>query len=135
MSRGVESLRASLDPSDRALLDRLSATRDRLAALVLGGPAAGKRAEHDAEIARLEKEQGELEASISSRSAAFRAEVRPISLNVIEREIPSDAALIEIALYRPIRFEGDPHRGPVRATALRRVCHSSRIAPAYGGPR
>ena len=101
MSRGVESLRAGLDPADRALLDRLSATRDRLAALVLGGPAAGKRAEHDAEIARLEKEQGELEASISSRSAAFRAEVRPISIEVIEREIPSDAALIEIALYRP----------------------------------
>jgi CHAT domain-containing protein/Tfp pilus assembly protein PilF len=121
MSLGIEALRAGLVPADRELLDNLSSTRTRLASLVLEGPVGDRRAERDAEIARLERDESSLETAISSRSAAFRAETEPVTLESVRKALPRDAALVEIALYRP--FDSKATRVVERFGAPRYVAY------------
>jgi CHAT domain-containing protein/Tfp pilus assembly protein PilF len=121
MSHGIEALRAGLVPADRELLDSLSSTRTRLASLVLEGPTGDRRAERDAEIARLERDQSSLESAISSRSAAFRTGTGPVTLESVRKALPQDAALVEIALYRP--FDSKATRVVERFGAPRYVAY------------
>ena len=55
-SGSLDALRRRLSPEDRALLEKLAATRARLAGVVLRGPAGGDVDKHQAQIAALESE-------------------------------------------------------------------------------
>ena len=100
VASGSAALRRSMGEADRALFDQLSASRQRLAELVLGGPKGGGPA-HQAAIEAAEKKVDALEAEVSKRSAAFRAAARPVTLEAVAKAIPRGAALVEIARYRP----------------------------------
>jgi CHAT domain-containing protein/Tfp pilus assembly protein PilF len=101
MSDQVGALRRRLDAQDRALLDRLSATRSALARLVLQGAGAGSAAERIEEEKRLKGELELLEAKVSERSAEFRTQARPVTLKAVREAIPADAALVEFVVFRP----------------------------------
>src|SRR5262249_54851661 len=104
------------DAGDRALLDQWKDTTAQLARIALGGPGVrnGRAAAAD-----LESRREQLEAALSDRSAEFRAQIRPITLENVQAAIPGDAALLEFAIFRPFDPEserneeayGPPHYG------------------------
>jgi CHAT domain-containing protein len=102
MSASLASLRSRFSREDQALLDQLNAVTSQLAQMVLNGPQGMSLAEHQKRIKALEDQREKLEAEIGSRSAEFRAVSRPATLAAIRSAIPVDAALIEIAVYRPL---------------------------------
>src|SRR5262249_40222103 len=101
---------------DRAVLDQWKDTTAQLARIALGGPGVrnGRAAAAD-----LESRREQLEAALSDRSAEFRAQIRPITLENVQAAIPGDAALLEFAIFRPFDPEskrneeayGPPHYG------------------------
>ena len=107
MSGSVATLRRRLNTEDRELLDELGETNAKLAKLALDGPAKSHSGEYQKQLAALEQQREELEAGMSGRSAEFRAQSQPISLATIQAAIPSDAALIEFAAYRPFDPKGE----------------------------
>ncbi|MCA1564318.1 MAG: tetratricopeptide repeat protein [Acidobacteria bacterium] len=102
MTDQIGALRRRLNMQDRALLDQLSRARSELARLQLkesAGEAAA--AERKAEKARLETDIERLEGEVGARSAEFRTEARPVTLDAVRASIPAGAALVELVLYRP----------------------------------
>ncbi len=102
MTDQLAALRRRSDPQDRALLESLDAVRSQLATLVLNGP--GKQSsltEQQAAIAKLEAEVQRLEAAVSARSAEFRAQSQPVTIESVQEAMPLDTALIEIVSYHP----------------------------------
>jgi CHAT domain-containing protein len=101
MTDQIAALRRRLDAADRALLEQWSAARSALARLAVHDTGKQPAALRQAEKTRLEAEVERLEADISTRSAAFRTEVQPVTLSSVQRAIPEHMALIEMAVYRP----------------------------------
>jgi CHAT domain-containing protein/Tfp pilus assembly protein PilF len=109
-------LRERLDPEDRSLLEELNDARARLASRTFRGVPGDELVK---QLQELDDEVEQLETSLSSRSAEFRVKHRPITLERVQTRIPEDAALVEIALYEPFRFEerglGETWGGPLYA--------------------
>ena len=99
------------------VLDQLSATTAQLARVALNGAAATTGAERRAAIKDLETKKETIETAISEHSAEFRAVARPVTLAAVQAAIPSDAVLIEFAVFRPFNpkaeaasdWYGPPH--------------------------
>jgi CHAT domain-containing protein len=116
LSNSLASLRKRFSAEDQALLDQLSDTTSRLAQLALNGPQGASLAEHQKKIKILEEKREKLESEISNRSAGFYERSQPVTLAVIRAAIPDNAALIELAVYRPFdqkatgaQAYGEPH--------------------------
>jgi len=105
MSNSFGALRRRADPQDQVWLDRLNDTRTRLATLARSQPEKMTLAEYREELTRLGKKKEELEAEISRRSAEFRAQSQPVTLEAIQSAIPANAVLIEFAVYHPFTAE------------------------------
>jgi len=101
MSDQMGALRRHLKPEDRALLEQLSVARSALAALVLNGPGKSSPAEYQERLARFSAETERLEMQVSARSAEYRAQVQPVTLERIQQALPQGASLIEFSLYHP----------------------------------
>lgn len=106
MSDQIGALRRHLNPADRALLEQLSTTSAELAALVLKGPGQEPPAEYQARLEKLNAEVNDLQAQISARSAEFRVQAQPVTLERVAQALPPGAALVEFALYRPYNVKG-----------------------------
>jgi MYXO-CTERM domain-containing protein len=119
MTDGLGALRTSLDPGDRALLDRLTSVYTRLTARVSRGPGSASPEQYRKELAALQQERQALEAEMGQRSAAFRAEQHLVTLPEVQAKIPRGAALVEIARYDPLELPAGrpPHRGAPRYVA------------------
>jgi CHAT domain-containing protein/tetratricopeptide (TPR) repeat protein len=120
MSGSVGALRAQLSAEDLALLDRLSAERTRLAALVLRGPGPEGLDRFNADVQSLEESTHQLERLISARSAAFRSQTQDVSIDTVRSRLSPGAALVEIVLYRPFDNKVayvDKRFGPARYAA------------------
>jgi len=89
------------DAGDRALLDQLKETTTQLARLALGDASAREGRESVAALEALEARKEKLEAALSEHSAEFRAQIQPVTLERVQAAIPADAALIELAVFRP----------------------------------
>jgi CHAT domain-containing protein/tetratricopeptide (TPR) repeat protein len=116
MADQITALRRRLDPDDRALLDQWSAVRSALAQLTLQAESKTPTASRLAEKTRLTAEVERLEAEISTRSAVFRTEVRPVTLFDVQQAIPEDAALIEMVVYCPYDPQASHTEGRFGAT-------------------
>jgi len=100
MTEQLAALRRRSDPRDRALLEQLETARAKLATLFLSGAGKpGSEAEQSAAIAKLETEAQRLEAAVSARSAEFRAQSQPVTIESIQAAMPAGTALIEIVSY------------------------------------
>ena len=100
MSDTIASLRSRSNARDQALFGELFEARSRLAAIALRGPDKNNAATYPAELKRLEDVVDNLEAEVSARSAEFRAQSQPITLEAIHALLPNGTALIEYAFYR-----------------------------------
>jgi CHAT domain-containing protein/Tfp pilus assembly protein PilF len=100
MSASFAALRSRIDPEHQALLSRLNEITSQLATLVLTGPQRMPASEHQKQIRLLEAEREKLEAEVSDRTAGFY-QTQPATLDALRKAIASNAALVEMAVYRP----------------------------------
>ncbi|HEU4411142.1 MAG TPA: tetratricopeptide repeat protein [Polyangiaceae bacterium] len=92
------ALRRGLTPALRAELDRLLAKQAELVAL--RDAARPERAE----AARaLDEEVDRREAELSRKSAAFRTQTAPVTIERVQAALPEDAALVEVVRHQ--RFD------------------------------
>jgi MYXO-CTERM domain-containing protein len=96
------AVRSHLTARDRILLDRLAAVSARLSAQASRGPGDGPDEHYRRELERLEAEREELEARVSERSSAFRADHGLLKLDQVRRALAEDTALLELFRYRPV---------------------------------
>ncbi|SEM80672.1 CHAT domain-containing tetratricopeptide repeat protein [Nitrosomonas marina] len=102
MNTSMSIFRKRMDPKDRALLDRLSEfnqQRSRLYNLAYQNTISGK--DYFSRKKRLEREASRLEDQISKKSAAFLAQIQPVTMDAVQQAIPKDAVLIEYVRYQP----------------------------------
>jgi CHAT domain-containing protein/Tfp pilus assembly protein PilF len=99
-SDNIAALRANASSDDRALFDRLATVRSQLATVTLRGPASTNAA-YQLQLARLQDEVDRLEADVGARSAQFRAQSRPVTLDAVQAAVPTGAVLVEFVRYRP----------------------------------
>lgn len=102
MTNQIARLRRRASSQDQALLDQLAAARSYLATLQISGGGQWSPADRRREIDRTAAEVERLEAAVSSRSAEFRVETQPVSLEAVRQAMPVDASLVEIFLYHPV---------------------------------
>jgi CHAT domain-containing protein/tetratricopeptide (TPR) repeat protein len=100
MSDNIASLRHRAAPGDVQLFNQLSDVRSQLATLTLRGPGAGNPNDYRVQVSRLEERLDRLEADVSKRSADFRLQSQPVTLESVQSMIPVGTALIEFARYR-----------------------------------
>jgi CHAT domain-containing protein len=105
------------DARDQHLLDELKQATVRLAQLALGGAGGMPLDEYRKALEEAKQRKEQLEAAISERSAEFRALSQTVSLPAVQAAIPEDAALVEIAVYRPFNPKAESN------------------SEAYGAPR
>ncbi len=120
MTDTIAVLRRHALPEDRALLDQYAAARDQLSAATLRGPGKAGAAAHQTQLLEARLEQ--IESQLSARRAEFRAQSATVTLNAVQQAIPTGAALIEFASYRPVnpqepRRAARAHYGPPRYVA------------------
>jgi CHAT domain-containing protein/tetratricopeptide (TPR) repeat protein len=98
----VGVLRAHMTPPDAELFDHLRALRADIAARTMSGALVGPGAEARREtLAKIGEQADRLEAQIADRSAEFRREIQPVTIDRVKRAIPPGAVLVEIVRYRP----------------------------------
>ena len=101
MSAGLDALRRRFGPEDRALLDQLNATTAQLARFVLDGPGKMNPDEYLQRVKAAEERRQNVEEEISRQSAGYYQRSSALTLHHIQSAVPTDAALIEFAVYRP----------------------------------
>jgi CHAT domain-containing protein/tetratricopeptide (TPR) repeat protein len=101
MADTVALMRRRLDPEAQKLLDNLTSSRNQLATLLLQGPGTQELSQYSARITDLDTQSKQLEATLSARSAPFRAQTQPVMLEAVQKGIPPEAVLVEIVAYRP----------------------------------
>jgi hypothetical protein len=114
MTDTFATVRAHLTPDDAALFERLRSLEADIGHRTLAGPPAGVSvADLRSELDALGEQASALEAQIAARSADFRVATEPVTIEKVQRAIPANAVLVEIAAYKPF----DPKAGPPRYAA------------------
>jgi CHAT domain-containing protein/tetratricopeptide (TPR) repeat protein len=101
VSDSIQILRRHLGPEDSNLLLELASARSRVAVLSLNGQGNTSRDAYQANLSAVQSEADRIESRITSRSAEFRAAIKPVTIEQVQTAIPSDAVLIEIVSYQP----------------------------------
>jgi CHAT domain-containing protein/Tfp pilus assembly protein PilF len=101
LSGGLSALRQRFDEQDQSLLVSLDDATARLTRLILSKPRGASPEEYQSQIKALEQERERLEAEVGRRSAGFYESSPPITLESVRAALPSEAALVEFAVYRP----------------------------------
>lgn len=101
----LQVLRSRANIEDQALLDELALVRSKLAALTFMGAGNIPPEQFRNQIETISEQEQKLESAISSRSAEFQTQNQPITIESVQKLIPSDAALVEFVLYKPYKFE------------------------------
>lgn len=106
LSASLVSLRRLLNSEDAKLLDRFNETTAQLSRLVLAGPQQLTTEEFQQRNKELNEQREQLEAEIARRSAAFRAQSQPVTIDAVRNALPDNAALLEFVSYRPLSPKG-----------------------------
>jgi len=126
MTDAIAALRRNAAPQDQTLFDQLTDLRRQLAVLTLRGPDAANPETYRVRIKPLEEQYEKVEAELSARSAAFRAQSQPVTLAAVQAALPVDSALVEFAVYTPLEPQSEKSK-PARYLAY--------VLPAQGGPK
>ena len=121
MSRSLQVVRSQLTGDEQRLLDDLARLRTDEARLVLRGPGSQSPAAFEAQLQRLDEEAQRIEALVSQKSQAFRAQHQAVNLVDVQRALPGGAILIEFVQYRPFDptvAKRDAKFGPSRYAAF-----------------
>ena len=101
LTDSLQALKSRLNPEDKVLLDKLAMARSQLAALTFKGAGNTPLEQFGNQITTLSEQEQTIEAAISRRSAEFRTQNQPVTIEGVQKLIPADAALVEIVLYYP----------------------------------
>ena len=118
-ARSLQVLRQNLTPEDQTTLDALIAARQELSRLAFTPPAPLTET-YRTDIARLQLEADDLEATLVRRSAAFRAEAEPVEVAAVQAQVPANGVLVEYVRYYPFNATAtqlSEHYGPARYAA------------------
>jgi CHAT domain-containing protein len=113
LRRKASRLDAMIDPlaafraQDKELFDKLGDARSQLADLRSKEPDAYGSESFRKRVKPLEEKISQITGELSARSAEFRANTQPVTLDAIQAELPSDSALVEFAHFTPV----DPKTG------------------------
>ncbi|HNB70923.1 MAG TPA: CHAT domain-containing protein [Acidobacteriota bacterium] len=101
MTSTIATLRSQSDSETQRLLDEYAALVSQISTLTLS-EAKGKPFNNLQDFLKdLNRRQETLEIELSRRSAEFKAQTFPVTLEAIQKLIPPDAVLIEFAVYYP----------------------------------
>ncbi|MEY3401370.1 MAG: hypothetical protein RLZZ86_985, partial [Cyanobacteriota bacterium] len=89
------------DPESLKLIDGLSDIYSQLAALIYNKPEKLPLNEYRQQLANLQDKTKQKEDELSRRGAEFRLQSQPVSVEAIQKLIPSDTALLELVRYQP----------------------------------
>jgi CHAT domain-containing protein/Tfp pilus assembly protein PilF len=89
------------DRESQKLIDDLSNTYSQLATLIYNQPEKLPLEEYRQRVSSLDDKAKQLENQLSRRSAEFRTLSQPVTLEIIQKLIPADAALVELVRYQP----------------------------------
>jgi CHAT domain-containing protein len=95
------SLHQNLKPEDQKLLDELAATRTQLATLIFKQPENIPLEQYRQQVGTLKAQADQQEATLARRSAEFRTQSQPVTIEAVQQLIPTDAALVELVSYYP----------------------------------
>jgi len=101
VSDSIQVLRRHMNSDDVDLLRQLANARSRVASMTIDGPGDTPREQYEADLKNAQSTAESLESRITSRSAEFRAAIKPVTIDQIQNAIPKGAALIEIVSYQP----------------------------------
>ena len=101
MTTAIETLRSQQAPEIQQLLDSYASLAAQISVLTLKGPGTKPAKDHLVYLKDLEAQKDKLEAEISFKSAEFKAQVTPITLENIQKQIPADGVLLEFVYYQP----------------------------------
>jgi CHAT domain-containing protein/tetratricopeptide (TPR) repeat protein len=115
MAGSLGALRNRSTAEDQALFTQLNEVTSQLATFVLNGPQRLPPAEHQQRIKTLTAQREEIENQLSRRTAGYFDGSGPVTLATVKAVLPSDAALVEFAVYRPFdpkaSFESNKSNG------------------------
>lgn len=101
MNRSIGLLRRAAGNDAAPLFDRLMAKQSQLSRLATAEPEEQSRDETAAKIKQATEEVEQIQSTISARSAEFRAQTLPVTLNEVRAALPPNAVLVEFARYEP----------------------------------
>jgi CHAT domain-containing protein/lipopolysaccharide biosynthesis regulator YciM len=105
LTDSLQTLRQNLKPEDQKLLDELAANRSQMAALIFNKPENLPLEQYRKQVAILKTTADQLEADLSRRSAQFRTQSQPVTIEAVQQLIPANAALVELVLYYPFNLK------------------------------
>jgi CHAT domain-containing protein len=108
MTDSIANLRRRANKEDQALLDELASARTQYSVQSLRGPGKAGIEQHQTNLKTLEQQIETLENQVSSRSAEFRTQSKPITLDAVQQAIPANAVLVEFASYRQYDAKNKP---------------------------
>jgi len=105
----VDATRADADGAQSAevsaLLIRWRKATNAWSSAALRGPAPSQEpAAFRAELQRLQHEADTVAGALAARSAAFGRGRGPVTVEALQASLPPDAALVELAVYRPYQI-------------------------------
>jgi CHAT domain-containing protein/Tfp pilus assembly protein PilF len=101
MADSVGRLRQSVKPDDRALLEQLVAVAQQSSTLIYQSYGRFSPDVYRQRVDALATKQTQLEAELSTRNAAFRQQVAPITLAAVQAALSADSVLVEWYRYHP----------------------------------
>ena len=112
LTNSLQILRQQInDPESQTLLEQLIQKQSQLSNLTFQKPETIKSPEiHRQQLTNLQTETQQLEDKLSRRSAEFRNLSQPITLEAIQKLIPTNAALVEIVRYKPFNPKATKER-------------------------
>jgi len=116
MAGSISALRTRARPADQELIDRLADARTRLAALTLRGAANDRPEAYSKKLQEVGEQREKLEDDLSRRSAEFRVQTQPLTIDAVQGLIPENGALIEFVVYKPVKA-GAPDENPSSGAA------------------
>jgi CHAT domain-containing protein/Tfp pilus assembly protein PilF len=128
LASNLATLRQNLTPADQKLFDKLTDIRSQLSNLYFSGLGKQTPTEYRRAIDTLKQQDEQLETDLTSRSALFRSQQQPISLEAVQKLLPTDAVLVELVRYQPF----DPKAKPGRAWGATR--YAAYLLRATGDP-
>jgi len=97
----LQLIRANITPENQQLLDELDTIQQQRASLLYNPPEDLPPEQYRQLTEDLRAEAEQLEAQLAQRSAEFRVETEPVTIEKLQQLIPEDTVLVEIIQYYP----------------------------------
>ena len=127
MSDSVARLRQSVKPEDRTLFEQFAEVAQQLSTLTFQGPGNLSPEAYRKRLDELAQQQETLEAELSNRSAEFRQQVTPITLDgVRQADSPPMPCWWNGSATEPFDPKAKGQEGEVGQAPLRCLCAQAR---------